>query len=173
MPKTDTQKQDEKQKKREEKALKRKEKKIGKYMKKRKRKITPEMLKAREDNLSETKSCLDDIRTIDRTMKRIQAFIDELQKKIKQLENEKEKHKSEIYDNIIHLSVLNPGSCHRCGLFGGHKPYKQCDEITESELVGEDFFMDEDYYPIPLRWMKEPTDEYVKKVYESLYEESD
>ncbi len=66
---------------------------------------------------------------------------------------------------IAELAVLNPGGCDKCGLLGGHEPL-QCMECVDIEA--EPCCEDCGFYSHALRWDKEPTEEYVKRVVDIL-----
>jgi len=166
---------DEKAKKREEKrvkkALARKEKKITKYMNKRKEKITPEQLKLRVENRTTTEKVIASIQYLNQLQNDDYREIKYLKDDIKKIEKRRREREMEIYKESKKLRELNPGSCPDCGLFGGHEPYgcdngESGDDSSYEEYINE---MNNDIPPVTLRWMKEPTDEYVRKVYEKCY----
>lgn len=171
MPKTYEEKAKKREEKRVKKALARKEKKITKYMNKRKEKITPEQLKLRIENRTTTEKVISSIQHLNQLQNDDYREIKYLRDDIKKIEKRRREREMEIYKETKRLQELNPGSCGDCGLFGGHEPYGCDDDVDDADSSCEEYIweMNNDMPPVTLRWTKEPTDEYVRKVYEKCY----
>jgi hypothetical protein len=173
MPKTDVEKEIKREEKRMAKALRRKDKKITKSMVKRKKHITEQQLKARDTNFNKTNDLISIIKSLNAQQNEDFREIKQLKQEIRIIEKRRREREIRMWNTEMkELKELNPGSCQECGLFGGHEPYGcedgDCDG-DDSSCEEYEVSTDNDIAPMILRWQKEPTDEYVRHVYEKLY----